>query len=519
MARHLDGRSALRRFDGVIADTRDELGEAIEAAEALSRDVAEVRRRQAAAYRELAAIQIDEADTPDEIANLRRLDTDVSGLIAEHDAYLETLLADLDAAAKALSGLEDARRDAAVELDAAIAAYEAKVDAVEAALEEDPAYLELVSALAEAEAVSEKAHAKLELARADMQEKGEVYRSDPLFMYLWERRYRTVDYKAGNVFRFLDGLVARLCNYDKSYRNYERLVELPEWLEGHVAAMDTRQEEAETSLAEAEAAALSEAGGDALAEAVDTARAALESLDADIATAEAHHLDVADRQSAAERGEAGPAFEARQRLANALKQRAIPDLRVLAAQTVTDADDAIVDTLVGLRKDEMAMELRMDHDKGLPVRRRADLARLEAFRRAFKAAQLDSGYASFKASSVDDVLARLVSGRLEAHDAVRHLRRGMRRTSPRTDPRFGGPRRARTMGLPDVAVGIGMEILKEMGRSAGRSGGFDLGGMGGQGGRGGGFPGSLPRGRRTKRSMPRSSSRGRRGKFKTGGGF
>ncbi|MEO0816267.1 MAG: hypothetical protein AAFX86_03070 [Pseudomonadota bacterium] len=514
MSRRVDGRSALRRFDGVISDTRTELGEAIEAAEEVSRDIAEVRRRQAAAYRELAAIQIDEADTPQEIANLERLDADVSALIAEHDSYLETLLADLDAAAETLSTLEEDRRTAAADLDSAIAAYETKVDEVEAALEEDPTYLALVSAVSEAEAVSEKAHAKLELARSDMQEKGEVFRTDPLFMYLWKRRYRTTDYKAGNFFRVLDGWVAGLCSYEKSYRNYERLVELPEWLEGHVAAMDTHRDEAASALAEAEAAALTEAGGDALAETVDAARARLTALDADIAAAETAHLDIAGRQSAAERGEAGPAYEARQRLANALKQRAIPDLRVLAAQTVTPADDGIVDALVGLRKDEMSMELRMDQDKGLPVRRRADLARLEAFRRAFKAAQLDSGYASFKASSVDDVLARLVSGRLEAHDAVRHLRRGMRRSSPRTDPRFGGPRRARTVGLPDVAVGIGMEILKEMGRSGSRRGGFDLGGMGG-----GGFPGSLPRGRRTKRSMPRSPSRGRRGKFKTGGGF
>ncbi|MEL6663350.1 MAG: hypothetical protein AAFR33_10125 [Pseudomonadota bacterium] len=510
MARRIDGRSALRRFDGVISDARNALGDSIEAAEELSRDLAEIRRQQAVAYRELAAIQISEADTPAEIANLERLDGDVIELIEEHDAYLKALLDDLDRAAETISNLEAERRKVATSLDKAIEAYESKVDEVEAALEEDPAYLALVSAVAEAEAVSEKARAKLELARTDMQEKGEVFRADPLFMYLWKRRYRTTDYKAGNLFRFLDGLVARLCNYDKSYRNYERLVELPEWLEGHVSAMETRQQDAETALSEAEASALSEVGGDALETAVEGERAKLEKLDASIATEEARHLEIAARQTAAERGEAGPAYKARQRLANALKQRAIPDLRVLAVQTLTSADDGIVDTLVSLRKDEMSMELRLDQDKGLPARRRGDLARLEAFRRAFKAAQMDSAYAGFKTSTLDDVLARLVAGRLEAHDAVRHLRRGMRRSTPRTDPRFGGPRRARTTGLPDVAVGIGMEILKEMGRSGRRSGGFNMGG---------GFPGNLPRGRRTKMPMPRMPSRGRRGKFKTGGGF
>ncbi|MEO0786346.1 MAG: hypothetical protein AAFY10_11665 [Pseudomonadota bacterium] len=310
MARRIDGRSALRRFDGVISDARNALGDSIEAAEELSRDLAEIRRQQAVAYRELAAIQISEADTPAEIANLERLDGDVIELIEEHDAYLKALLDDLDRAAETISNLEAERRKVAASLDEAIEAYEFKVDEVEAALEEDRAYLALVSAVAEAEAVSEKARAKLELARADMQEKGEVFRADPLFMYLWKRRYRTTDYKAGNLFRFLDGLVARLCNYDKSYRNYERLVELPEWLEGHVSAMETRQQDAETALSEAEASALSEAGGDALETAVEGERAKLEKLDSDIATEEARHLEIAARQTAAERGEAGPAYKA-----------------------------------------------------------------------------------------------------------------------------------------------------------------------------------------------------------------
>ncbi|MEL6754533.1 MAG: hypothetical protein AAFO57_10940, partial [Pseudomonadota bacterium] len=89
MARRIDGRSALRRFDGVISDARNALGDSIEAAEELSRDLAEIRRQQAVAYRELAAIQISEADTPAEIANLERLDGDVIELIEEHDAYLK----------------------------------------------------------------------------------------------------------------------------------------------------------------------------------------------------------------------------------------------------------------------------------------------------------------------------------------------------------------------------------------------------------------------------------------------
>lgn len=509
MARQIDGRSALLRVDSVIGTARSSLSEAIEAAEALNNELASVRQRQAKAWHELAEIQIVEADTPEEADALARLDSEVGGLVASHEAYLEKLLADLETAAAEITHLEAARADAAVALDTAIEAYEAKVDEVEIALEDDPAYRDMVAAAAEAEAVSERARAKLELARTDMEEKGEIFRSDPLFMYLWERGYKTPDYKAGNIVRMLDGWVSGLCHYEKSYRNYERLVELPEWLDGHVASMEVKEVEAETALAEYEAGALRKAGGDDLAKEVETERGKLEALDAKIAQAEAYHLEVSERQHAAERGEAGPAAEARERLAEALKQQAFPELRVLAAQTVTPEDDALVDTLVTLRRDEMAMELRLEQDKGLPARRRGDLGRLEAFRRAFKAASYDSAYASFRGATLDEVIAQLVAGRIEAEGAVRSLSRGMSRTTPRTDPRFGGSDRARTIGLPDEAVVIGTEILRQMGRSSRRSGGFSIGG-------------SLPRGRQT--SFPRSSSRNlpsgkRRGKFKTGGGF
>ena len=309
MARQIDGRSALLRVDSVIGTARSALSEAIEAAEALSNELASVRQRQAKAWHELAEIQILEADTPEEAAALARLDSEVGELVASHEAYLEQLLADLETAAAEITGLEAARADAAAALDRAIEAYEAKVDEVETALGEDTAYRDLVAAAAEAEAVSERARAKLELARTDMDEKGEIFRSDPLFMYLWKRGYRTPDYKAGNLVRMLDGWVAGLCHYDKSYRNYERLVELPEWLDGHVAAMEAKEGEAETALAEYEAAALRKAGGDALAKAVADERAKLGTLDTRIAEAEARHLEISERQHAAERGEAGPAGE------------------------------------------------------------------------------------------------------------------------------------------------------------------------------------------------------------------
>lgn len=507
--REIDGREALRKMDSVIARARAAVSDAIEAAESLDRELAETRREQAETYHKLASIQIEEADTSPEAQALAEIDREVGALLTSHESYLDDLLSDLDKEAEKIEELETRRADAADGLDSAVTAYENKVAEVEAALEKDDAYIALIEATDEAEGIAERARAKLNTARDDMDEKGEPFRSDPLFMYLWSRRYRTPDYKAGALTRFLDGWVAGLCSYDKSYRNYERLVELPEWLEGHVAAMEGKEDEARADLEEFEAGALSHAGADTLQAEADGARARLDAIDADIASAETRHLDIAARHRSAERGESGPAHQARQKLADALKKLAFPDLRFLASQTVTPVDDGLVDRLVTLRKDEMAMELRLDQTDDAPTERREDLSSLEELRRAFKAGRLDSPYALFKTAALDEVFARILSGRIRARDAVRQLSRSMKRVKPRTDPRFGGSRRAGTLGLPDVAVGIGMEILKEMGRSGNRgSSPWNMGG-------------SLPRGRRTSFPKPRIPSGGsrRRGGFKTGGGF
>lgn len=507
MSRWIDGRSALARFDQTVATARRAVSDAIEAAETLSGDLTETRQKLARAYAAFASHQIEAAERGEEVEGLARTDLDVTDLLARHETYLAELLAALDSEAETIAALERERARKASALDKALEAYELKVAEVEAKLEEDETYRVLVEAVAEAEAVSERARSKLNLARSDADEKGEAFRSDPLFMYLWQRGYRTPDYTAGPLTRFLDGWVAGLCHYDRSWRNYQRLVELPDWLEGHVERMQQRQAEAETALETAESAALSEAGADTLEAKVETVRADLARIDSDIADAEARHLRTAERQVAAERGDVGPAAEARRMLAAALASMTVPDLRVLSAQTVTPEDDAIADELVMLRKDEMAMELRLEQTAGVPARRRADLEALEAARRGFKHARLDSPYASFKASALDEMIAGLLAGRIDADTAVRRLTRSVRRKSPRTDPRFGGSRRSGTLGMPDIIRDVGFEILKEMGRSAGRSRGSPWGGP------------PLPRGRRTKFPRPRTPRPRRRGGFKTGGGF
>ena len=82
--------------------------------------------------------------------------------------------------------------------------------------------------------IVQRAEEKLSQAEADRAEKRRPYESDPLFMYLWRRRFGTRDYHAGSLVRYFDRKVAHLIGFENARVNYAMLMELPDRLREHV---------------------------------------------------------------------------------------------------------------------------------------------------------------------------------------------------------------------------------------------------------------------------------------------
>lgn len=81
--------------------------------------------------------------------------------------------------------------------------------------------------------VVRNAEEKAARAEAHRDEKRRPYESDPLFMYLWRRRFGTRDYEASNLVRYFDRKVAHLIGYEAARVNYAMLLELPDRLREH----------------------------------------------------------------------------------------------------------------------------------------------------------------------------------------------------------------------------------------------------------------------------------------------
>src|SRR5690606_2746155 len=160
-------------------------------------------------------------------------------------ALLEERTADYNALQQRLTALEQQRDDLERERDAAAEAVERAAKAIDdaevatqARLRADPEYQRALQRAREAERVAVHADEKATLSEQEQDAKGKAYRDDPLFMYLWKRRYGTSEYRAGGgpfapLLRWLDGKVARLISYADARPNYARLLEIPLRLREH----------------------------------------------------------------------------------------------------------------------------------------------------------------------------------------------------------------------------------------------------------------------------------------------
>jgi len=510
----ITGRDALHRLDTLTSGAREEFNAATQASDGHARRRADLARLKAESYRELARMRLDIIKSgADETLSAAELQA--NKLLDEHATFVATIGDKVTTAESALKDAESRRRSAETDVDAALNAYETLTTQVESEVQSDPGYLALKQGYEEAKSVAVRAEQKLELAKTDRSEKGKPYQSDPLFSYLWERKFRTPEYRKSGVSRMLDNWVAKLCGYDAAYLNYARLTELPDRIAEHMASMRLEEAEAQAAIERFEAQKLEERGANKLAGDLIKAKEKLKALDAELAAAEATHRSLREQQERAASGDSGPQEKARLVLEEGLAKASFPDLKVLAAETTTPDDDRLVEALIRLRTEELQMEVNWRNVEALPARRRAGADTLETVRRRFKEAGLDSPYVLVLRGAFEAALEAYGKGPSPDGEALWRAIQATIRQAPRDDDDyFGGRRRGRNIGVGEVVAGVILgEVIKQATRGSRWGGGGWGGGFGGGGGWGGGSSGGSSGG------GFKTGGRMGGGGFKTGGRF
>src|SRR5690606_35299843 len=211
-----------------------------------------------------------------------------------------------------------------------------------ARLQADPEYLALRRTAEEMGEIAEQSIRKTEMAETDREQKGKPYRDDPLFMYLWDAGYGTSSYRANNLVRFFDGIVARLVDYHKARPNYAMLNELPLRLREHAERQEENAQAAEARLETWRETAVDEAGGKPLRDEITRIQADIEQVDAGIVTIEDRRDAAAQALQDLAEGR-DPAFHtATTELAAALEREDLKTLLAEARRTRTSQDDTII---------------------------------------------------------------------------------------------------------------------------------------------------------------------------------
>ncbi|MGV3576570.1 MAG: hypothetical protein ACO1O4_15695 [Devosia sp.] len=481
--------------------------------------VAKIKESEAELFRQLAQLRLDPAIQAELDGRISSAESKARESLKSHGKAVDKAQQTIDELEAGRASLVERRRDAVATLAEKQKALDALLQQVSARLETDPAYAEKRAAAQALDQVAEQSMEKTLLAEKDREEKGKPYRDDPLFMYLWDSGYGTSAYKANNLIRYLDGLVAGLVGFLKARPNYAMLNDIPLRLREHSERQEANAQAAEAALTALGSEAADSAGGRPLRDAKSKAEDDLKAIDAAIVEAEDKRNEAGEALQSLTNGSDPALASAAAALAAALGQEDIQTLLAEARRTRTGKDDTIVaqidESRTRMREEEEESRDLRERAKTLAARRRE----LEDIQWEFKKQRFDDPRSTFKEDKlVGDLLNDFLRGGISAASYWDQWRRSQNwapgnewgagnsstrrnsggQSSPRNDQGGG-------FNWPDNSFGGSSSGGR---KSKPSTGGFG-GGWGGGGNSGGGF------------SRPRTGDAGTRKQsgFKTGGGF
>ena len=399
-----------------------------------------LRAEQADAFRALARLRLDAIARDEVVGELDSVERRARAALDKRRDRLAELKASREGASQKLDELEDKREAAAKLRDAAMAAVEAKTDAVEARLASEDEWRRLTAAIEAAEATATAAEEKRRQAEEDRSVKGKPYEDDRLFFYLWQRGYGTSAYRAGPLTRYFDGKVARLAGYDAARVNYFMLTEIPLRLAEHADRLKAEVAAATEARQAYERAALEADGIVPLEAAVADADRALAKVETDIARVRSD-VDSIDKETATALDDNGdPAVRGViDDLAGTLARADMVDLVRRAEATPTPEDDRIVKRLRQIERDLIRVDAQADELRRTSIDIANKRQELEHSRDTFRSNGYDRPNGSFSnGETIGNLIGGIISGAITAAVLEGAFRDGYRRGESRRRDDFGG---------------------------------------------------------------------------------
>jgi len=489
----ISGRNTLGFIDDSLNNERSSIDTAERQIAEVSRQLLEQQQARIQDYHELARLRVDMLARGNMTASIDAVTRQVAAALEARKPVKAELDARIDELQEERAALEVERENQRQALEKAAEALDVAEAATQARLDVDSDYLAQEQRVRDAERIAMHAGDKATHSEQEQAEKGQSYRDDALFMYLWERHYGTPQYRAWPVTRWLDSRVAHLVGFADARANYARLEEIPLRLREHADQKKLAAAAAFEVLRELDEAARREDGIIELEAARDKEQAGLEGIDTRIEEATGRYEQLLARKEDFAAGGDEGYRKAVDYVTSELRREDVRELRRDAMATPFPDDDLIVNRLFEREQDVQELETSLNELKSALRKQHKKLQEIESLRTDFRRRRYDqAGYSFSDGSLIAAMLSNFINGRLDRDSLWRVLEQQQRYRPQRTDPTFG-------------------------------SGGFGRGTVWGgrRGGLGGVFGGGLSRGGFGRGTLGRGrggfGSGG--GGFRTGGGF
>ncbi|MBP6014694.1 MAG: hypothetical protein KBA31_20880 [Alphaproteobacteria bacterium] len=407
---YVAGRDALSAVENAINDVRSNESRLADVLRSAASEAERLRTQLAESFRALALIRLDTLIRNRAVGELDAAERRALDLLRTHKAKVDQLLIRHGGAQSAVVAAEADHRAKTAAVEAAGEPIKTLQYDVEKKLAADPGWIAQKARLTDITKMAEAGDEKAKQAEADRETKGKPYEADPLFMYLWKRKFATADYKAGNVVRFFDRQVAALVGYDTARPNYMSLNEIPLRLREHAGELVKRVEAEDRKLEQIERAGLMDAGILALETRLTTTQAELKAATDTLAKAQAA-LTALDKERTAllDQGDRKAHDEALAVLSQAIAREDVQTMYREARTTPTPDDDRIVQQIEtnqgAIAKAEAEVAKIRDEAREI-ARRRGEL---EGVRDKVRTNRYDGPWGQFELDG-NDALGNLIGG-------------------------------------------------------------------------------------------------------------
>jgi tetrahydromethanopterin S-methyltransferase subunit B len=470
----ISGQQALGIINGSLRNEHASMDTVETRIAELSAELLALQQVRVEEFRELARLRVDMIASGNMLSSIDAVERQVTAALKARESARAELDARIAAAQDERAGLEAERETQRQALERAAEALDIAEAATQARLDADVEYQAQEQRTREAERVAKHAEDKAVHSEQEKDEKGQSYRDDPLFMYLWRRGYGAPQYRAWPVTRWLDSRVARLIRFEDARANYARLQEIPLRLREHAEQKKRDAEAAFAVLRALDEKAREHDGVVVLEEARDKEQAALDAIDTRIQDNAERHQQLLERKEAFAAGEDEHYRKAVDYVASELRRDDIRELRRDALATPFPDDDLIVNRMFEREQQVQQLETSVSELKNTLRQQRQKLQELESLRTDFRRRRYDQpGYGFSDGTVIAALLGSFVNGMLDRDSLWRVLEQQQRYRPRRTNPSFG-------------SGGFGRGTIWG-GRRGGLGGGFGRGGGGGGFRTGGGF--------------------------------